>query len=320
MKVKVFIGLLIAAVCLYLAFRGISVADVLRSLSTARPGWIFAGLLLYVVGYSLRSVRWSVLMEPIKPISWIPLFPVMIIGFFANNLLPLRMGELVRAHITGRKFKISRTASLGTILLERICDTLGFLTTLILPALMFPFPSAAKKGAAVLGGACLLVIIALIIIVRHQERFARVIRLSKIPESWKAQAIDVIQNFAQGVSGMNRFQHTLAALLLSLVIWTIEGSFLYLIARSFALPLSYPQSFFLLFFMGLSVTLPQAPGYVGTMELFGVTALRLLGIPKEQGLPVILAVHGLQFVFIGVLGLWALGKEGLSLRSLAESR
>jgi uncharacterized membrane protein YbhN (UPF0104 family) len=95
---------------------------------------------------------------------------------------------------------------------------------------------------------------------------------------------------------------------------------LYLMAHSFSVPLHYPQSFFLLFFMGLSVTLPQAPGYVGTLELFGVTALALLGIPKSQGLPVILAIHGTQFTFILILGLWALWKEGLSFQAMVETR
>ena len=82
--------------------------------------------------------------------------------------------------------------------------------------------------------------------------------------------------------------------------------------------MEYGQAFFLLFALGLSVTLPQAPGYVGTFELFGVTALTFLGIPKDQGLAVILAVHGTQFIFITLLGSLALWKEGLTFRSLTS--
>jgi glycosyltransferase 2 family protein len=118
---------------------------------------------------------------------------------------------------------------------------------------------------------------------------------------------------------MHEFQAITAALFLSLIIWTLEGTTLYLIARAFPIPFNYPQAFFLLFFLGLSVTLPQAPGYVGTLELFGVTALGLLGISKESALPVILTIHGCQFGFVTVLGLLALWREGLSMRELVTS-
>ena len=90
-------------------------------------------------------------------------------------------------------------------------------------------------------------------------------------------------------------------------------------AHAFVVNLLYSQAFFLLFALGLSVTLPQAPGYVGTYELFGITALGLLGIPKDQGLPVILAIHGMQFAFITLLGTLGLWHEGLSFQNLTST-
>ena len=110
------------------------------------------------------------------------------------------------------------------------------------------------------------------------------------------------------------------ALLLSLMVWTIEGTYLFLMSKAFLVDLKYTQAFFLLFALGISVTLPQAPGFVGTYELFGITALSLLGIPKNQGLPVILAVHGTQFLYISIMGCLALWKEGLSLRNLTSTQ
>jgi len=114
-------------------------------------------------------------------------------------------------------------------------------------------------------------------------------------------------------------QFVIEAMAFSIVIWVTEGTFLYLISRAFVIPLTYAGAYFLLFALGLSVTLPQAPGFVGTFELFGVTALSLLGIPKSQGLPVVLAVHGIQFIFIAILGCLALWKEGLSFQNLTST-
>src|SRR4029077_8880948 len=120
-------------------------------------------------------------------------------------------------------------------------------------------------------------------------------------------------------SGITQPRYVVEAMVLSLVVWTLEGSYLFLMAHAFDIPLKYGEAFFLLFALGLSVTLPQAPGYVGTYEFFGVTALSLLGISKNQGLPVILAIHGTQFTLITVLGTLGLWREGLTFHSLTST-
>src|SRR5207245_6866228 len=111
---------------------------------------IFLALAIYIVDFLLRSKRWSILIEPVRRTPASDLFWVMIIGFFANNVLPLRMGELVRAHISGKKLNISRTASLGTILLERLCDTLSFLTIFLVASLSSPFPHSMNNATCLL--------------------------------------------------------------------------------------------------------------------------------------------------------------------------
>src|SRR5207302_1987252 len=128
---------------------------------------IGVALCIYACSFSLRAYRWSKLMEPVKPASTGELLRPMIIGFFANNVLPFRMGELVRAHMAGKKLNISRTASLGTIVLERICDTLSFLSIFLAVAFFFPFPGAIRHAAFVLGAACFGLIAVLFFASKH---------------------------------------------------------------------------------------------------------------------------------------------------------
>jgi len=313
------IGVLFALVCLYFAFRGISLQQLWAVLSRAQSLPIFLALCLYIIGYTLRSIRWSVLMRPIRAVSATELFWPLIIGFFANNILPLRMGELVRAHISGTKLRISRTASLGTILLERVCDTLSFLCTFLVASFFCPFPHYMEKGAWLLGGACFLVILALIMIRMHEGSFQKALSKSPLPLAWKSKVHHLTSHFIHSTSGITQPRYVAEAMALSLVIWIIEGTFLYLMAHAFVLDLKYAGAYFLLFALGLSVTLPQAPGYVGTFELFGVTALALLGFPKEQALPVVLAIHGTQFLYVAFFGTIGLWKEGLTFRSLTST-
>jgi len=319
MRKSLWIGILVAVICLYVAFRGISLPQLGIALSHAHPGPIFIALAIYVIGYFLRALRWSILLKPVQAIKAPRLLGVMMIGYFANNVLPLRMGEFVRAHLCGKKFNISRTASLGSILLERIFDTLSFLSTFIAASFLYPFPRYMEKGAWLLGGACFLVIIALVFIRIYQHLFQRLIERTAVPPVWKIRIKELTSQFVHSTSGMTQPRYIIEALLLSLIIWMIEGTFLYCVMQSFEIHLPYAGAFFLLFALGLSVTLPQGPGYVGTFELFGVTALTLLGIPKEQALPVILTIHGTQFLFVCILGSLGLWKEGLSFQSLAAT-
>jgi uncharacterized protein (TIRG00374 family) len=316
MRKQLFIGVIVSALCLYFVFRGLSVRDVGKAMQQANFHWVVVALLIYACGYMTRAVRWEVLMKPIKPLPALQLLGPMVIGFFANNVLPFRMGELVRAHVTGQKFGISRTASLGTIVLERIFDTLSFLSIFLAVALFFPFPSAVKHAAYALGFACGGLIVVLFLASKHQDRAHALIDHLPLSNKWREKIQHILVNFTHGISGMTQGAYVAQALVLSLVVWLIEGTTVYLIARAFPIHLTYPQAYFLLFFLGLSVTLPQAPGYVGTVELFGVTALSLLGIPREQGLPVILTIHGTQFCFIALLGGLALWQEGLSFGSI----
>jgi uncharacterized protein (TIRG00374 family) len=318
MRKQLLIGVGISLLCLYFVFRGLSIRDVGQAMRHADVRWLAAAMSVYACGFMMRAIRWEVLMKPIKPIPAVDLLRPMVIGFFANNVLPFRMGELVRAHVTGQKFSISRTASLATIVVERIFDTISFLTIFLAVALFFPFPGAVRHAALVLGIGCAGLIIALLIASTHEHLAHRVIDRLPLRASWKEKARGLLKNFTQGVSGMTQASFVIKAVTLSMVVWFIEGTTVYLITRAFPINLSYPQAYFLLFFLGLSVTLPQAPGYVGTVELFGVTALSLLGVPREMGLPVILAIHGCQFAFIAMLGVFALWKEGVTLGSLLK--
>jgi len=316
MRKRLFLGVLVAAVSLYFAFRGMSLRETFFTLLTAKPQWLLLAGLIYFCGFCIRTLRWRYLLEPIKKISAGELFPVLMIGFLANNILPLRMGEFVRADLTGRKFKISRSASLGTIFLERLLDMLAFLTTFAVSAFAFAFPPKVKSAAETLAALCLAAAIGIVVMAIKTHWVESLADFFPAPAALKERALHFLRNFTQGISGMVKPNLLLSALALSLVAWLIEGTVLYVIAHAFALPLAYAQAFFLLFFLGLAVTLPQAPGYVGTMELFGVTALHSLGFPKDTGLPVILAIHGFEFLFVCIVGIWALWKEGLSFQTL----
>ncbi len=320
MRKQIWIGLVIAVFFGYFAFRGISFREIGHALSQANLTIIGIAVLLYIADFLIRTVRWSIIIKPLKPVGPFEMVWVLLLGFFANNVLPFRMGEIARAHFCAQKTGISRSSAFGTIVMERLCDMVSFLFVFLIASTAVPFPAYMKKGALLMGSACLLAILALLFAHFKKQAFESILRRIPVPDSWKGKLMEMVNQFTHSTIGILRVGLLVKALCLSAVVWTAEAGFLFLIAKSLAVPLPFMGAFFLLFALGLSVALPQGPGYVGTYEYFGTTALAFLGIPKEQGLPMILAVHGLQFVLIALFGMFSLWKEGLSFRTLSSTR
>ena len=117
------LGLVISAVALVLVFRSVDVAAAWQTLKTAQPQWILLLLAFVVLDVLLRAVRWRVLLRPIAPVPTRTTLASLNVGYLANNVLPARLGELYRSHALGEGEGISRPTVLGTVVVERVVDT-----------------------------------------------------------------------------------------------------------------------------------------------------------------------------------------------------
>lgn len=317
MNKRALIGVGIGVLCLYLALRGIHVHEVWRSLAQADYRWMLPAAVIYSLGFLLRTWRWRALLSPLGSVANRRLFAFLTIGFLANNLLPLRAGELVRAHLAGTRMRISRSATLATVLVERTCDGLSFAVLFVITTWFLPFPPVLKRSAWILAILC---VTAFIVFHRashaHSQGRRLNLKLPWLPERWRNTVTRIGERFQGGFAAVRQPRQLGMALGLSFVIWLGEGLTLYLASQAFSLGLSYLQAWFVLFAIGLAVTLPQAPGYVGSYELFGTTALAFWGIPKLRAVPFILALHAFHLTVISLWGIWGLFSEGLSLNHL----
>ncbi|MCK4490806.1 MAG: flippase-like domain-containing protein, partial [Anaerolineales bacterium] len=123
------VGLGVSAGFMYLALRGLGIGDVWEPLRSAQYWWLLPGVGVYFIGVWVRSWRWHYLLRPIKSVSTPKTFPIVAIGYMGNNIYPARAGEILRAFVLKRKEDISISASLATIVVERVFDgvvMLGF--------------------------------------------------------------------------------------------------------------------------------------------------------------------------------------------------
>jgi glycosyltransferase 2 family protein len=132
---RVWLGFAISIVFLYIAFREQDFALIWESLTAAEYRWLIPAMGAYFLGVTIRAARWHYLLRAVQNIPARRLFPIVVIGYMANNILPLRAGELVRSYALSARFQVRKSSSLATIAIERIFDGLTMLSFLLVASL-----------------------------------------------------------------------------------------------------------------------------------------------------------------------------------------
>ena len=131
MRTKIWLGVAVSAVLLWVAVRGVSLDEVLQQLRQVRPVWLIPVLASIFLRFWLTALRWQLLLRPTKRIGVHRLFAITMIGFMANNVLPARLGEFVRAYALGRSEALPASLPFATIVIERIFDGFTLLVFLV---------------------------------------------------------------------------------------------------------------------------------------------------------------------------------------------
>jgi uncharacterized protein (TIRG00374 family) len=324
---KSWIGFAISLVILYLAFHRIDFRLLVASLEGANYLYIIPIVAIIFLTMALRSLRWGYLLRPIKKIGFLNLFEGMLIGFMANNVLPVRMGEFVRAYIIGRSERISKSASFGTVMVERLFDGFTVLGLLIVVLTFFHLPSgniAFKKGL-LMGGYITIAIygfaLAVLFIIKTQTRwFLKTALFFTRPFSSKLakSGISSIKSFKEGLLSVDSPKTMVIAFLYSLVIWAAFAYSIYLIGFAFGLKLSTSAAVTVLVAICLAMMIPSTPGYVGPYHASVAYALVLYNIPLEKALSLSLVFHATNYIPITLAGFLYLWRHHLSLKKIRE--
>ena len=148
------VGLLIGAVCVYLALRSVDFAEMARALTQAQYGYVLLAVCVMIFSHYLRAWRWRYLLAPVKTVNVASLFAALMIGYAANSFVPAHLGEVLRAYVIGKKHRISTSATLASIVVERIVDVMSLIALMGVVLFVHPFPNwVVQSGAVMLASA-----------------------------------------------------------------------------------------------------------------------------------------------------------------------
>lgn len=258
-------------------------------------------IILSLIG---RSIRWGTLLTSSPAPRKKEVFGALMVGYLANNILPARAGDLVRAYALGNREGIAKSTVLATVVVERVADLMITLILLGSAFLITPLPDWSSDVGiflALLSLAALGFLVALNLFgMRLVQAIVRLLRF--LPQSMLRRFEGIGEGFIRGVEPLRDVRRVIRFLALSSLIWLMEVTITYLTARAFSLPLGFAGALFVLLIIAIGMAIPSAPGFIGTYEFFGLSALLLLGIEGGDALGFLLVLHAVTLVGTSIIG------------------
>ncbi|MBB6091663.1 hypothetical protein HNQ60_000509 [Povalibacter uvarum] len=315
-------GVVLSAILLVFALRDVDGAELRRVLAAAR-WWVIGPFLLSLFAYYwVKTVRWAYLLRSVVPgVTAGRLFAPVMIGYAAGALLPMQFGEIVRAWLGAQRLNIRMLASLMSVALERVFDLLSIL---LLAALAF---LTAKSASAWLSsviwllaaGAFVALILFLIFVFRTEQCLALCEHLlGKAPPPLRARILDQLRAAATGLNALRSIRSISAVMAMSILQWLFMFACIWLSLYAMHLDLGALAAVLTTVFTVIGISLPNSPGYVGSIQLAFTLALEPFGVPGAEAIAASLFFHLLAYVSVVVCGLAMLPVVGMSVRDVAK--
>ena len=312
---RFWLGVAISFVCLVLVVRRVRWTDVWEALSQANALLLVAAVTLVVMLLAARTARWGVLLMTLRSgAGWSRLFAALNIGYFLNNTLPARVGDLARACLWGEWTGVSRAAVLSTVAVERVVDLLSAFVCLLILLPFMMLPDWALWSGVTAGGAAVSVIVLFAVVAGRQSLVLR-------SAAWLDRGFPVLSrlrleplalSLLEGLAVLRHPRQGRAVVLWSVLIWSGQAVYVYTIVCSLGLQTPFIAAIAVMVFTSLAMAVPSAPGSLGVYHYAVVLSLGLFGVEHELALGCALLLHGLSYIVVSLMGLFFAWQASLS--------
>ncbi len=326
-------GVLLSAGALYFAFKNVPIAELLKYLVSINYFWVLPAVLVAVLSFMLRAVRWQIILESTRKISFWRAFHPLMIGFMINCVLPGRLGEVARPMILQKEEKVPFTTGLATVVAERIFDICLLILLFILTAgalkidpdqyvafgtyqlnketLQTVFDTMLKLAAVLIAGIALFsigrvrnLIYSTILLTPSLFFFAGKRFKTAVGNKVCQPVINILKNIAQGFALIRYPKKIFLCAGYSVLIWGLQACSYFLFSLgSPGIHLTYLEITTVMVIICIFISLPSVPGWWGLWEAGGVFALALFGISAKDAAGFTLANHAIQVIPVILIGL-----------------
>lgn len=306
------LGVAVSAVLVGVLLWRVDLHALAAQLADTHWGWALASASCAIAGIWTRARRWRYLFPPgSNPPA---LFRATMIGYMANNVLPLRAGEFVRIYVVARHWSRGFWVPLATLVVERVLDGLAIVLMLGGLLLVMPVPAGLRWTAALFLALDLVAVLVLVAIATVPQACRRVILgITRRSEWLQGRLLGIFETFLHGLAGVRTPRHALPIIGWSVLVWLAAAlsAWTALFAARLSLPLAAALA--ILAFVGLGVSVPSAPGYVGVFHTAAVLALAMFDVAQPVALGYAIIFHACGFIPVTLFGWILLLREHMTL-------
>ena len=330
-NLKFWIGIGISIALLMLFLLTVDMGRMIDALSEVDYIYLAPAVAMYLVSTYLRSLRWSVLLRHMKPVSANRLYPVVVVGYMANNLLPMRLGELIRSYYVGEREGVSKTSALVTVFVERVFDAITLLFFIMVIALFVPEMKRVAQSFGEESGIPWPLLVAglslpfigaltsLVLFAVYPSKTRELILwfAKLLPRRFEETLDSLTETFLLGLSPLRSMKMLVTLFLLSIPIWITEAAVFFLIGLPFGFVglHSGPGALAVTMVLVTAITnigssIPAAPGGLGLFEIIARETLALgplVSVDRSVAAAFAVVVHAvilLPMIILGQVILW----------------
>jgi uncharacterized protein (TIRG00374 family) len=320
-KWQFWLGVLISVFFVWISLRGLRLGEFWDVIKSANYWWILPGIAVYFIAVWVRAWRWHYLLKPIKEIPTTTMFPITTIGYMGNNIYPARAGEVLRAVILKRREGVAVSASLATIIVERIFDGVVMLAFVFinLPELARLTSASGFVGniqqVAIYGTAAFVAALVIFLLAAMfpvvTARIGQWFIERFLPARLREQVTGIMHKFLDGLAALRSPLNILMVFVTSVIIWLFETLKYWFVMHAFGFSVSFFALMLMNGIVNLATTIPSAPGYIGTFDAPGIAVLSAYGVNQATAAGYTLTLHAALWIPITLLGAYYLAKEGI---------
>ena len=275
---------------------------------------------LVAISFVLRGLLWKELLKPFGNVSFADSFHINNIGFLVNNILPLRIGEIVKAVLVSRKYSIGKVRAFSTVVVNRILEGIVLVLFFLAGILIAPSIGSEIKNVMVLPGIAFLVMLGVFIL---PDFFLRI--SEKIIRGISANLFEKTRNFMQDIIvGEKAFRQgwksNIAIVLSTIGVWAVVAGIYYLTAMKFGLNMGIGELLVITAFTSLVTIIPSAPGFIGTFQAGFIFVFLALGFGAEEATAVSIVIQLAFLVSTSAMGFISLHIMGISVNDITRLR
>lgn len=319
---QVVVSLVVGAVFLALAFRNVSAQNLLETLGNFRWPWLIAAVVVSFLLMLLRAWRWQLELRPLEHVPFGRMWAVTSVAYSAINLIPARLGEVVRPWLVAQFSGVRMSQAIGSLVVEKLMDSFCIVTYMLAALLLVEQLPAWARRAAVFP-AVFTALFAVIVGLAYWrgEQFVQRRLVSWLPHRMGLAVQRALHAVLEGMQVLPDGRLLSRVFFVSLVLWSLPIVSSWIVMKGFGFPVPFSAALLVFVFIGVATALPNPPAMVGPFQYACILALGIYGVEQDAALVFGLLLNALQVFTIvgqGIVGALLLGLSWSDVRRASQ--